>query len=252
MAFEHSLSNGVEKMSFVFFVGMLPIVLAFDWYYLKDLSSIAIVDFQLLLLFGIRLMLRYVWVNETIEVELMSDDAILPTRAYDGDAGWDVYAVEDVSISPGDVARIRTGVRCKSPKQTYLRMADKSGISLYHNVRVVAGVIDSGYTGEISAILHNFGTKTAVFKKGLPVAQMICTCIEPVKLYQTHIDRVKKCCDSLRDNRQDKGFGSTYLTVQQKLSLDNALEEYSDNECFSAGDDLKPVIDSKDKWPSKP
>ena len=126
--------------------------------------------------------------------------AIMPTRGTDGSAGYDLYAIEDVTINCFNFTLVSTGVSMAIPAGHYGRIAPRSGLAVKHGVMVGAGVIDSDYRGEIKVALATLNG-VYEFKKGDRIAQII---IEPVvtpELVQV---------DSLDDSeRGDGGFGST-------------------------------------------
>ena len=131
---------------------------------------------------------------------VLAPGAIMPTRGTDGAAGYDLYAIEDVTINCFQFIPVSTGVSMAIPTGHYGRIAPRSGLSVKHGVMVGAGVIDSDYRGEIKVALATLNG-VYEFKKGDRIAQII---IEPVvtpELVQV---------DSLDDSeRGDGGFGST-------------------------------------------
>ena len=137
--------------------------------------------------------------NSVINITL-APGAIMPTRGTDGAAGYDLYAIEDVTINCFQFTLVSTGVAMAIPAGHYGRIAPRSGLAVKHGVMVGAVVIDSDYRGEIKVALATLNG-VYEFKKGDRIAQII---IEPVvtpELVQV---------DSLDDSeRGDGGFGST-------------------------------------------
>ena len=137
----------------------------------------------------------------SLEVRKISDDAIVPSYAHPGDAGLDLYANETVIVNPGVVGKIRTGIAMAIPDGYVGLCWDKSGLSMKHGIKVLAGVIDSGYRGELIVGVINLGTEPYTFEKGHKVMQMLIQKVEEVnvaivpELTETH--------------RGEKGFGST-------------------------------------------
>ncbi len=92
-----------------------------------------------------------------IPIERCHPDARIPTYANVGDAGLDVYALEDITIHPGETKLIKTGVKVAIPYGYELQVRPKSGRALKTKFRVAntPGTIDSGYRDEIGVIIDN-------------------------------------------------------------------------------------------------
>lgn len=92
-----------------------------------------------------------------IPVELCNKDVKLPTYAHDTDAGMDVYALEDITIAPGETKLIPTGIKMAIPVGYEIQVRPKSGRCLKTKLRVAntPGTIDSGYRDEIGVIVDN-------------------------------------------------------------------------------------------------
>lgn len=130
----------------------------------------------------------------------LAPGAIMPTRGTDGAAGYDLYAIEDVTINCFNFTLVSTGVSMAIQAGHYGRIAPRSGLAVKHGVMVGAGVIDSDYRGEIKVALATLNG-VYEFKAGDRIAQII---IEPV--VTPELTQV----DSLDDSeRGDSGFGST-------------------------------------------
>ena len=99
-----------------------------------------------------------------MKVRRLHRDVHLPTRGSAGAVGYDLYAVEDVSIPRGDRALIGTGVAIVLPVGTYGRVSPRSGLAVRSGIQVGAGVIDPDYTGEVKVLLFNHGQ--GVFEPG--------------------------------------------------------------------------------------
>jgi dUTP pyrophosphatase len=93
----------------------------------------------------------------TLKVRRLDDRARLPTRAYPGDAGLDLYALEDGMLGPGDRASIRTGVAIEIPDGQAGLVLPRSGLAARHGIALVnaPGLIDAGYRGEVCVLLLN-------------------------------------------------------------------------------------------------
>lgn len=92
-----------------------------------------------------------------IPIELCNSEAKLPTYANAGDAGLDVYALEDYTILPGETKLIPTGIKVAIPYGYELQVRPKSGRALKTKLRVAntPGTIDSGYRDEVGVIIEN-------------------------------------------------------------------------------------------------
>ena len=136
-----------------------------------------------------------------MEVKRLSTHAILPRRASDGAAGYDLFSSDSVTLGPGDLVCVPTGIAIKVPPGTYGRIAPRSGVTVKHHVHVGAGVIDSDYTGEIKVVLYNNGKNSATFEALDRIAQLI---IEKIDLPE--IREVQELGETARGAG---GFGST-------------------------------------------
>lgn len=101
-------------------------------------------------------------------------NAIVPTYAKEGDACCDLYAVEGVTIVPGQRRLIDTGIAIELPQNFEAQIRPRSGNAWRHGVTVLntPGTIDSHYRGVIKVILINHGDNYFVIKKGDRIAQM--------------------------------------------------------------------------------
>lgn len=127
--------------------------------------------------------------------------AVLPARGSSLSAGLDIYAIEDLTIQPGERTVARTGIAVAIPEGYYGRLAPRSGLAAKHGLDVLAGVIDSDYRGEIGCLVHNTGDEAI----HLPAQSKICQLIIEKIILPTAV-----WADDLSDtNRGSGGFGST-------------------------------------------
>ncbi len=93
----------------------------------------------------------------SLRVRRLDERAVLPTRAYPGDAGLDLYALEGGALDPGERASVRTGVAVEIPEGRAGLVLPRSGLAARHGISVVnaPGLIDAGYRGEIRVLLLN-------------------------------------------------------------------------------------------------
>ncbi|MBX5468315.1 MAG: dUTP diphosphatase [Thermoleophilaceae bacterium] len=87
----------------------------------------------------------------------LSPEALAPTRAYDGDAGFDLYAAEAATLEPGERASVGTGIAVAIPEGQAGLVLPRSGLAARHGIALVnaPGLIDSGYRGELRVLLLN-------------------------------------------------------------------------------------------------
>jgi len=145
------------------------------------------------------------WVNgiqiNPLRTKLLSETAKLPVRATSTDAGLDLFSTETVQLQSLERKLISTGVSMAIPVGLYGRIADRSGNAYKLGVHVMAGVIDSGYRGEIKVLLVNLSNTTVTLEAQSKIAQLILTKIE----YLTPVS-----VESLDEtDRAEKGFGSS-------------------------------------------
>jgi dUTP pyrophosphatase len=137
----------------------------------------------------------------SVYIKKLEESAIIPTRATDSDAGYDLYSTNDGVVPARGRKVVGTGIAIAIPPGHYGRVAPRSGLAVKRGIDVLAGVVDSGYRGEVGVVLQNLSDEDFPFKKGDRVAQLIleqCNTIGWVEL------------DELEDSvRSDGGFGST-------------------------------------------
>jgi len=126
-----------------------------------------------------------------IKVKKLRPDAKLPTHGHPGDAGMDFYCVEDVVFPPGKQERVHTGVAIEIPEGYVGLIWDKSNISFNLGLKIMGGVIDSSYRGEIIMNFLNVSGKEVLMAKDYKIAQMViqkfehCNILEVNELSET-------------------------------------------------------------------
>lgn len=136
-----------------------------------------------------------------LKVKKLNPLAKLPAYAHPGDAGMDMFSSEHISLEPSKYLAISTGIAVEISKGFVGLIWDKSGLSTNHGLKVLGGVIDSGYRGEIRIGIINLSKKVYTFEAGDKVAQMLIQKIESPDIVEVKILNETK--------RGDKGFGST-------------------------------------------
>ena len=110
-----------------------------------------------------------------MEIVLMNDDAIIPTRASKRSAGLDLDSSIDINIEVGSIKKINTGIHVSLPENSYGSIRDKSSLAA-KGLLTLGGVIDNDYTGEIIVIMTSL-IEPIKIKKGQKIAQLIVSSI---------------------------------------------------------------------------
>ena len=135
-------------------------------------------------------------------VERLDPNATIPTRGSEKSAGLDLYALEEDSVPARGQRGIRTGVALDIPDGHVGMIWPRSGLAANYMIDVMAGVVDSDYTGEIIVILRNHSDSSFKVHQGERVAQIVIQSynkLEPVEVFD-----IKR-----PSGRGDSGFGST-------------------------------------------
>jgi dUTP pyrophosphatase len=139
----------------------------------------------------------------TFKIARTHPDAIVPKRATTGSAGYDLHAVENVLIPARTWKAIETGIMVQCPSDHYVRIAPRSGLAYKSGVAVMAGVVDSDYTGTIKAILYNSSNENFAVNQGERIAQLVFERISTPDLVEVAPG------DITATERGAGGFGST-------------------------------------------
>ncbi len=138
-----------------------------------------------------------------IKIIKLNEAAIIPSYSHPGDAGLDLFSIEEVEILPGETQLINTGIAIALPLNTEAQIRPRSGLALKHSITVLnsPGTIDAGYRGEIGVILINHGKNRFEVVPGMKVAQMVvCSVIQANLMIANDLNVTV---------RGDNGFGST-------------------------------------------
>jgi dUTP pyrophosphatase len=121
-----------------------------------------------------------------LPIRRLHEGAVLPSRAYAGDAGLDLSAAEPAELAPGSRATIGTGLAIALPEGHTGLVLPRSGLASKHGIGVLnaPGLIDSGYRGEVRVILHNHGSETFRVEPGMRIAQLVLVAVEDVVLVE--------------------------------------------------------------------
>jgi dUTP pyrophosphatase len=111
-----------------------------------------------------------------LSIQRLRDDAVVPTRAYAGDAGLDLASCERVELGPGERATVATGLAVAIPDGYAGFVQPRSGLASRHGITIVntPGLVDSGYRGELKVILLNTDpNETFIVEPGMRIAQLV-------------------------------------------------------------------------------
>ena len=139
-----------------------------------------------------------------LPVRRLHPDAVVPERAYAGDAGLDLAACERVELGPGERAIVPTGLAVAIPEGYAGFVTPRSGLAVRHGIGKVnaPGLIDSGYRGEVKVVLLNTDLRDPfVVEPGMRIAQLVVVPVPGI-----HLVEVEELPESERGVR---GFGSS-------------------------------------------
>jgi dUTP pyrophosphatase len=121
----------------------------------------------------------------SLRVRRLDPDAKLPTRAHDGDAGLDLYALEGATLGPGERISLGTGIAVEIPPGRAGLVLPRSGLAARHGIALVnaPGLIDSGYRGEVRVLLLNTDRdRPCEIQRGDRIAQLVLVAVEALDL----------------------------------------------------------------------
>lgn len=139
-----------------------------------------------------------------VAIRRLREDAVLPSQAYDGDAGLDLASCEEVELLPGERASVPTGIAVEIPEGYAGFVQPRSGLAARHGIGIVnsPGLIDSGYRGEICVVLLNTDrTEPFTVERGARIAQLVVAPVAAVRLVE--VDELAT------SERGARGFGSS-------------------------------------------
>ncbi len=139
-----------------------------------------------------------------LKIQKLDKTLKMPEYAHIGDAGLDLYSAVDCILRPYERRKVPTGIKIAIPEGYAGFVQPKSGLAIKNGLSLVntPGLIDSGYRGEVSAILINLDPeKDFIIKRGDKICQLVIQKVENVEIEFT---------DKLNDtSRGEGGFGST-------------------------------------------
>jgi dUTP pyrophosphatase len=139
-----------------------------------------------------------------LPITRLRPEAVVPERAYAGDAGLDLSSCERVELAPGERALVPTGLAVAIPDGHAGFVQPRSGLAAKHGITIVntPGLIDSGYRGEVQvALLNTDARETFVVEEGMRIAQLVVLALPELELLEV---------DELPDSERGvRGFGSS-------------------------------------------
>lgn len=139
-----------------------------------------------------------------LPIRRLRDDAVLPTRAYGGDAGLDLAACERCEIGPGERALVGTGLAVAIPDGYAGFVQPRSGLAAKHGITIVntPGLVDAGYRGEVRvALLNTDRSESFTVEPGMRIAQLVVVPVASVEPSETE--------ELPASERGARGFGSS-------------------------------------------
>jgi dUTP pyrophosphatase len=139
-----------------------------------------------------------------LPIRRLRPDAVVPGRAYSGDAGLDLSSCERVELAPGERALVPTGLAVAIPEGYAGFVQPRSGLAAKHGISIVntPGLVDSGYRGELLVNLVNTDATTPfVVEPGMRIAQLVILPIPELELVE--VDELPE------SERGVRGFGSS-------------------------------------------
>ena len=134
-----------------------------------------------------------------LKVRKLDNHAKLPTRAYSGDLGYDLYSADRYIINPSEQMAVGTGISVEFPERWGGVIKDRSSMAA-KMIYTSAGVIDNGYRGEVKVLLRNDSKTAFVVETGDKIAQLI-----PIPVIDWEITET----DIQDSDRNTNGFGSS-------------------------------------------
>jgi dUTP pyrophosphatase len=139
-----------------------------------------------------------------LPIRRLRADAVVPDRAYAGDAGLDLAACEATELAPGERATVGTGLAVAIPDGYAGFVQPRSGLAARHGISVVnaPGLIDSGYRGEIRVVLLNTDRAESFrVEPGMRIAQLVVLPVPEIEVVERE--------ELPESERGVRGFGSS-------------------------------------------
>lgn len=136
-----------------------------------------------------------------LKIKKIHPTASIPTYAREGDAGLDLYAISTIKAAKGERIKVPIGLAMEIAEGYVGLIWDRTGVSLDKGLKIIGGVVDSSYRGEIQVLLANISDEPVTIMPGDKIAQMV---IQPFVRPEIEIT------NSLSEtDRSDQMFGSS-------------------------------------------
>ena len=138
-----------------------------------------------------------------IKIKRLNPEAILPSYAHEGDAGMDIFSLENAVLQPGERKTVPTGLSFEIPLGYEIQIRPRSGLALNHGITLsnTPGTLDSGYRGELKVGMINLSKESYEVKKGDKIAQIVLAKHETAEIQEVQ--------ELSKTSRGNNGFGST-------------------------------------------
>jgi len=136
-----------------------------------------------------------------MKVKILKEGGILPQKKHKTDAGFDLYAPYDGVVFKGERIRVNLHIAISIAENQVALVQGRSGLAINNGITTIGNVIDSGYRGEISAVLLNTSNEDFGFRQGDRIAQLV--------LFKIPDEEVQEVSELSEADRGDNGFGSS-------------------------------------------
>ncbi len=120
-----------------------------------------------------------------LAIQRLHQEAVMPARAYTGDAGLDLAACQQFVLGPGERTTVATGLAVAIPAGYAGLVLPRSGLAARHGITIVnaPGLVDSGYRGELFVVLLNTDrSQSFTVEQGMRIAQLVLVAVEQAEL----------------------------------------------------------------------
>lgn len=139
-----------------------------------------------------------------LPIRRLREDAVIPERAYEGDAGLDLAACDRVTLAPGERVVVGTGLAVAIPEGYAGFVQPRSGLAALHGITIVnsPGLVDAGYRGEVMVVLLNTDRERSfTVEPGMRIAQLVVLEVPSIRSVETQ--------ELLESERGARGHGSS-------------------------------------------
>ena len=137
-----------------------------------------------------------------LKIKRLKDNIKFPIKMKEGDAGFDVFSTENITICPGERHKFPLGFALEFPFGNVVLIQEKSGMAINDGILTIGNIIDSGYRGECHVILFNSSQSSVYIKEGQKIAQLLLMpCYTGNKIIEVN--------ELSKTERENNGFGST-------------------------------------------